>query len=221
MRTDPGNLLHEFHCTMVTPMSAETISALFSYGTAILGLFGTFYYGIKSTRLQRLLTRFAWSDVQHGVEILCKKVTAEFQPDIVLTLSVPGRIISSLMMIRSLRVSHDLGVITIANNVTDKLLKDYFVVKTSKFSVGIPKALLSFGKHKILIVDSAVVTGDLLFHVRSLLQEKGIPAENIRSAALIVTDFALQSGKACDYYWRAVRDAEYSLPWGNLSLRWY
>jgi hypoxanthine phosphoribosyltransferase len=202
-------------------MSAQIISTVFSYTTAILGLFGTFYYGIKSTRLQHLLTRFAWSDVQHGVDILCKKVTSDFRPDIVLTLSVPGRIISSLMMIRSLRVSHDVGVITITSNVTDKLLKNYFVIKTPKFSVGVPKALLSFRDHKILIIDSAVVTGDLLTRVRSLLMENGIAVENMRSAALIVTEFALQSGKACDYYWRVVRDAEYSLPWGNLSMRWY
>lgn len=204
-------------------MNTNDLLNYFSYVTTILGLFGTFFYGIKSTRLQTLIKQFAWNDVHHGADVLCKQVARDFQPDAVLTLSPPGRIISSLMMIRSLRVAGEFSAIAIGKNqnIPECVLQEYSVVKTTKFAIGIPNVIMSMDKHKILIVDSAVVTGDLLFQVKSFLNEHGILLDNVRTASLIVTEFAVQSGKSPDYSWRVVKDADYSLPWGNLSMPWY
>ncbi|HWT05651.1 MAG TPA: hypothetical protein VN224_07830 [Xanthomonadales bacterium] len=203
-------------------MHLDKIPDYLSYFIAVLGLAGTFYYGIRSTRLQKRLTRFTWNEVEHGINLLCEKVLKEFRPDVVLTISVPGKIISSLMMIRSLHVAIEYSALTLRSKAHENdVLKDHFMVRTQKFTLAVPKAVAHLKDKKILVVDSAVVTGDLLLEVMTLLREKGVPVENLKSASLIVTDFAIQAGKAPDFYWSSVKDTGYSLPWGNLSVSWY
>ncbi|HEV2818682.1 MAG TPA: hypothetical protein VGW40_15840 [Allosphingosinicella sp.] len=186
---------------------------------AILGLIGTFYYGLKSTRLERLLRTFTWEDIDAGVRVLLRKINRQGAPDAILTLSIPGQIISSLMMIHTLSPKAEYRSIRLdASSDPDKA--GLIVVRTSKFAVGISREIAKNKAGRVLIVDSAVITGDLLSETVLALVNAGIERERIVTAALLVTEFAIESEKGPDIYWQRIRDTSYRLPWGNLSGAW-
>lgn len=190
-----------------------------SYAVAVLGLIGTFYYGVKSTRLERLLRTFTWDDIDAGIRVLLRKVNRQGAPDVILTLSIPGQIVSSLMMIHTLSPKTEYRSIRldlIGNADKAKLV----IVRTAKFAVGIPREILASKTDRILIVDSAVITGDLLSETVSALVKAGIERTRIITASLLVTDFAIEGEKGPDIYWQRIRDTSYRLPWGNLSGAW-
>lgn len=190
-----------------------------SYAMAILGLIGTFYYGLKSTRLERLLRTFTWEDIDAGVRVLLRKINRQGAPDAILTLSIPGQIISSLMMIHTLSPKAEYRSIRLdASSDPDKA--GLIVVRTSKFAVGISREIAKNKAGRVLIVDSAVITGDLLSETVLALVNAGIERERIVTAALLVTEFAIESEKGPDIYWQRIRDTSYRLPWGNLSGAW-
>jgi hypoxanthine phosphoribosyltransferase len=190
-----------------------------SHAMAVVGLIGTFYYGIKSTRLQRLVRSFTWEDVDAGVRVLLRKVNRGGSPDVVLTLSIPGQIVSSLMMIHSLSPKTEYRAIRL--NSGDSVGKSKLIaIRTPKLSVGISREILANKTSRILIVDSAVITGDLLSKAVAALVNAGVERGRIVTATLLVTEFAIENEKGPDVYWQRVRDTNYRLPWGNLSGPW-
>ncbi len=190
-----------------------------SYAMAVVGLVGTFYYGVKSTRLEKLLRTFTWDDIDAGIRVLRRKVIRHGEPDTILTLSIPGQIISSLMMIHALSPKREYRSVmfSLDTEIDESRL---IVIRTAKFAVGIPSDIVSDATGRLLIVDSAVITGDLLSQTVAALVQAGMPRGRIVTASLLATDFAIESEKGPDIYWQRVRDTSYRLPWGNLSGTW-
>jgi len=205
---------------MVVTVITKQFLEYSSYAMAVLGLIGTFYYGVKATRLERLLRSFTWEDIDTGVRVLLRKVNRHGPPDVILTLSIPGQIISSLMMIHTLTPKTEYRAIRLDRHNNNLGKGKFIVIRTAKFAIGISREIVQDKTSRILIVDSAVVTGDLLSQTVSALVNAGIERKQIVSASLLATDFAIEGEKAPDIYWQRVRDTNYRLPWGNLSGAW-
>jgi hypoxanthine phosphoribosyltransferase len=193
-----------------------------SYALSILGLIGTFYYGRKSIVLQRRVHSFTWSEVEHGVDMISAHLRRRSAPfDAVLSLSPPGRIVANLIAIRALNPLVEFAAIPLRTDDRRHAHyeREFIPIVTGRFSIGIPKALLQNRKARVLVVDSGIVTGDLLRAVISELKNSGI--EELYSVSLIATEFAVSTGKGPDFYWKSVPSSDYSLPWGNLTNTWY
>src|SRR3990172_11059549 len=66
----------------------------------IIGLVVSVYYGIKSRRLEEKIRRFSWDDVSDAVEFIYKHGILEYKPNLILTVSMPGTIVASLVAAR-------------------------------------------------------------------------------------------------------------------------
>jgi hypothetical protein len=67
----------------------------------LIGAFGiivSIYYGIKSKRLESKIRRFEWRDIELGTEFIANRAIKIFNPDVILTVSMPGTIIASLIL---------------------------------------------------------------------------------------------------------------------------
>src|SRR5260221_12151740 len=72
-------------------------------GLAILSILGTvrtFYFGYRTTKLERIKNSLTWKDVQSGSLELLQKTDKIFHPDILLMTSGPGTIVASLAIIQ-------------------------------------------------------------------------------------------------------------------------
>lgn len=201
-------------------MAPEQLVEYSSYVIAVVGLFGTFYYGIKSTRLEKKLRTISWTDIDHGVEIISRKIKNTTLPEVILTMSIPGRIVSSLMLIRHLKPIEEHHAIALSQDFHLDAGR-YILVQTNKFKIGIPRTIENSKEKKLLILDSAVVTGDVLSQTIATLETAGFSRRNITTASLIATEFSIESQKGPDFHWLTIKDGHYSLPWGNLSIPWY
>jgi hypoxanthine phosphoribosyltransferase len=184
----------------------------------LVGLGGTLYFGLKSTKLQKRLRRFEWSDVEIGVKYLAKKAKTLPDPDIILTISAPGGIVASLFVIHRPELTPLYSGITLKKDDPRSLALqvDHHILATSKWRIAIPEALLRNKDSRVLVFDDAVVTGDAMSNVLNLLTERGFARAKVTTAALITTDAAIRSEKGPDLYWLNVSDFDVYLPWGHM-----
>lgn len=199
------------------------VLTIFSLLVGIAGLVGTIYFGIKSAKLERKVKRYSWHDVEHGVDFIRKQSFQNFLPDLIITVSIPGRIVADLLAIRSMDITPHYAGIPIKKDGSFPLemRSNERILKTSKYTVVLPNDIFKDTGKKLLILDSAVVTGDTLQNLISILIDNGFKKENIKSATLIATDLAIKSQKGPDYFCYSVPDTNYYLPWGNFTVAWY
>lgn len=127
-----------------------------------------------------------------------------------MTVSIPGRIIADLLSIRNIdNIPHYAGM-PIKND------SSAFVLETTKNKVALPKEIFRDTGKKLLIIDSAVVTGDTLQNLIKILIDNGFKKTNIKSASILATDLAIKSEKGLDYYYYTAFDTNYNMPWGKL-----
>lgn len=193
-----------------------------SIGLAILsvaGTAGTFYYGIKSNRLERERRKLSWDDLTVAALDLAQKVTKEFQPDLIYALSARGTAVS-LMALPELGCNLPLYVGLAEDEKHHKFCfrPDAFEqLKTTKWTLHVPVALFCNSKRKVLVVDDFVMSGDSLKAVVDLLVSKGFDQQNIKTAAIVSTRVAADAGKAPNFTWLNVPDANFYFPWGKAS----
>lgn len=198
-------------------MSAQAIITIILAAIGVAGTVGTFYFGLKSFRLERARNSFTWDDVETGALDILKRAEKDFRPHILLMVSGPGGIVTSLAMVRSGRYYP----------VYTAMLEDkrgplfpskpagYTEVSTQKWNIYLPNILSGENEKRVLIIDDCVMSGDLQAAVRRFLLDHGFAKQNIFFATLICSKIAMQSNKAPDIYWYLNPHGEFYFPWGS------
>lgn len=192
-------------------MDVPTVASL---ALSVLGLGGTAYYGHKSLKLEQRIRRYDWADIAFGVRKIGRTAFRDFQPDLMLSLSGPGSIVSNLILIDTVRYMPLYVGISERNPPPAGGCRPNYqrTVATSRWITYVPDDVFRFASQRILICDDCVITGDTLARLVALLVENGFPRENIRTASLFVTELALAAGLGPDVYWMKVQDSEFYLP---------
>ncbi len=183
----------------------------------LLGIIGTFYFGLKSLRLQRKLRRFDWKDVEAGIEELSRKIFNEFEPDAMLSLSGPGSIIANLLLTKTAKF------VPLYLGISRKIDADDFTfepqwsksIRTTRWKTYIPDEIFKLTDKKIVVIEDTVITGDTMTEIVRILTENGIKRENILTVALFTTELATTSNKGPDVYWFKLPESNFYLPWGK------
>ncbi|MCP4986379.1 MAG: hypothetical protein GY928_10055 [Colwellia sp.] len=190
----------------------------------VAGLGGTVYFGLKASQLKKEKNTIDWHKAELGVDQISREVESKYKPELILSMSVPGRIVADLFILRNLKILPHYTIYPIPTKDNPeflKLLPKHFVLETNKRKVAIPEVILKHKSRKLLVIDSAAVSGDTVEGLIGLLVNKGFPRENIFFVSLIATEAAVASKKKPDLYAYMVRDHKYRLPWGNFTNPWY
>ena len=94
-------------------------------------------------------------------------------------------------------------------------LSAYDFLETKRWGFGLPKVSYANPDQKILIVDDIVHSGDTLELTRRLLLNGGVPSDNIRTAALVVSESAVKNQNSPDFCWKRTHSTEFLFPWGK------
>ena len=197
-------------------MNSFTIIAT---AVGLLGSIGTFYFGLRTVRLERARIFFTWADVERGASDLLKSVDKVFQADVLLMTSGPPAIVGSIAMVQSDRyLPVYLGI---QEDKRGPLFacppSDHAIVATEKFNIYIPKTLCADTSKKVIIFQDCVISGDSLVGLVRFLEDAGFARNNICTASLVCSQIALDSGKGPDMHWYATPHSEFNFPWG----KWY
>ena len=192
------------------------ILTIISFAIGIIGTVGTIYFGLKSLRLEQRIRRFDWDDIGLGIKSISKDVFEEFKPDLLLSISGPGSIISNLLLAQTSNyVPLYVGVSRRLDEQVPRCTPNYrHKVTTSKWEIYIPDEIFKFTNRKVLICDDCVLSGDTLSGLVNVLTNNGFDRRNILTMALFVTELAISSNKGPDMYWFKVPDREFYMPCG-------
>ena len=183
----------------------------------VLGVIGTFYFGLKARGLRKEIRRFTWNDVHMAARNQIIEAIEKFHPEVIVTMAGPGAIVSNIAM---QEVKDYLPIFTIevrhpAAPEFPTELPEHYKISTSRWIYYVPKDIFSYKNCRVLLFDDCVVTGDTLQVIVNLLVEKGLSRNNILTSALVTTEMALDSGKAPDIYTYVVPDGNFYMPWGR------
>ncbi len=181
----------------------------------IIGVVVSVYYGIKSKRLEERIRRFSWDDVSDAIEYIYRHGILGYKPDLILTVSMPGTIVASLVAARK---GSYLPFFSSRPYPKRKAPSggDH-VVETTKWTIELPAEIFAHKDMRVLVIDGAVLTGDTLNSVSQYLTNNGFQRSKIKWATLVATDLAIQSGKGPDFYKFRVADPNVYLPWGRVQ----
>lgn len=203
-------------------MDTSTIVSIVSIIIGILGTVGTVYFGMKSLRLEQRIRRFDWDDISIGIKSLNNKIFHEFRPEIVLSISGPGSIISNLLLAQTSNYAPlYVGISKKVSESFDCLPNYKHSISTSKWITYIPDELFNFKNRRVLICEDCVLSGDTMSQLVNVLVNNGFRRENILTMSLFVTEVAISSNKGPDIYWYKLPDSEFYLPWGKSLGRGY
>lgn len=186
---------------------------------SVLGTVGTFYFGARSMRLERLKNSLTWKEVETGSLDLLRKAEATFKPDILLMTSGPGAIVASLAMIQARRF---FPIYTaILEDKRSALFqckpKGHIQLFTRKWVIHLPEQLCKEAAKRIMIIDDCVISGDVQTAVCEFLEKNGFPKKNIFFATLVCSQIAIDTNKAPDLHWYTNPHKDLFFPWG----RWF
>lgn len=68
-------------------MALEALVSIISSLFGIVGTVSSFHFQKKSKNVEKRLNRFTWHDIESGVNVLNKKISSNFEPEIVLCAS--------------------------------------------------------------------------------------------------------------------------------------
>jgi len=194
----------------------DPLSAV-SLALAVIGTAGTIYFGFKAQRLERRIRRFDWDDVLTGVKTVSKQVSRDSRPDLMLSVSGPGSIVSNLLLTEtSTHVPLYVAISQRADETQHPCRPHYRVtMQTTKWRTYIPDDVFAFKDKRILVCDDCVLSGDTMAALTKVLVDNGFERRNITTMALFVTDVARSANKAPDFFWFEVPDSDFYLPWGR------
>lgn len=192
----------------------------------IIGILGTalsaagIWLTVRCNKIAKKSKTIGWSQFQIAVKEFTKKIKKkDFDPDLIITPGQKGGIIAQLIVDElELTVPICTGFLLPVNSPIYKeksLNENYFVIKTSKWYVFLPKFIEYTKEQKILIVDDLVMSGDFLHDLTNMLVKLGYCEENIVSYSIATTDVAIMANKAPKYYWRKVEASDSYFPWGK------
>lgn len=202
------NELIDFLANSVFGQLLSFISVIFTIATTLVALIH-YFHSIKN---------FSWRKVKKG--ILClKNMVQEIDPDIIIALSGRGGIVVNLL-INELNNKYPVYTCILKS----KLQKEFSdpvgweKVSTSKWQIFIYPEILKMIDKRILIVDDISSSGETILSIRNILEQKGIPSDNIFSMALVSDKETHKNRHIPDYYWKMVNIDEYNVPWGKTII---
>lgn len=199
------------------------MDAIVSIISSIFGIIGTLlsvYFGRETRKIKTKLNRFYWSDIETGVDALVKRISKEYDPEIVLCSSNGASgIIANLYLVKN---DNYIPIIYGNQKKTGTEFpvsieeNSKYCFKTSKWEVYLSNDLEKYKDKRLLVIEDVVISGDTLEEELKVLKECGYSSKNIRTAALFVSGVALKSNKNPDFYWFELDDLTlYYYPWGR------
>lgn len=185
--------------------------------TSVAGVIATFYYGIKSTRLERQKKQLDYADLQTCANDLGMKIQKVVQPQVCFTPGLNGATFANLLVAEF----RDWVPVFVGNTFPIDARSDHPVagticqISTSRWRVHIPEELLEYTDCSILIIDDFAFSGDFLLRLKNFLLESGFQEDKVRSVCVATTKVAERSGKAPDFYWRLADNDDFYFPWGR------
>lgn len=188
------------------------------WGAGLIGLASTVFFGIENRKLNRRMRSVDWSDVVVWSRALGKRISKEFQPDIIYSTDARGGMIAAIMQdsMNSLNVSLSGTTIWKDQYQTPPDLKLFEMIDDKKVSVGVLKIKSNNDLKKVLIVDDLTVTGGNIERLREIFVKKlGFSAENVKTCTLLASETSIASKRAPDYYHHSCSSLDFDFPWGR------
>jgi hypoxanthine phosphoribosyltransferase len=162
---------------------------------------------------------YRWEDILPMINSLHRRITREYEPDVILTMSGPGGIAAMLMHSVDRKNVPIIYGTTFPQKQTDRdvfeevaVKSGYVLIETDKWRVYLPPLVTALAPGtRVLIFDDRVLSGATQLAATRCLTELGVEC---RRAALIVSSRAQDT----DWY-MAVSDSQFQFPWGNQDGR--
>lgn len=173
---------------------------------------------IRGNKMAKNSKTIDWTQLQTAAKFLAKRLKRDsFVPDIIISPGQKGGIIAQLLVdyldieipiYTGFLIPHD-------KKIGKEFCEDYLVIETTKWRVFLPKSLEITSNCSVLIVDDFVMSGDFLSKLRTELIHLKYFTSSIKSCSVAVTNVAIQTNKAPDYYWKKIDSEDSYFPWGK------
>lgn len=198
-------------------MNFQVIIGYSGFTVGLVGLGLAAWQALRAEQLARRVRSITWADLQVAAHKLAKQCERnKVRPSTIVAPSPLGGIVAEL--IRS-ELAPDcpilVGVIYSSNSKMPDSLHGFVKRVGPRWTVFVPNQnnkLWSVGY--VLIIDDFARTGETIKAVKDALIAQGASPEKLATAAVAVSDIALDNDRAPDFYWRAVHDINFSFPWG-------
>jgi hypoxanthine phosphoribosyltransferase len=207
-------------------MTPSTLELLSKIGTtlltilSVLGTVGTFYYGIKSIKLEKQKRSLDFEDLLASAGDIKSRISAsKFVPQIIFTPGLRGATFANILEdeFRTNTLPVIVGITFFEKDGLDFFPdpEGYELIESERWQLFIPKLLFAQTEKQLLIVDDFALTGDFLDKLKIKLLGYGFKLENIRTATIATTSVAIASRYAPDFYWHEANDDDFFFPWGK------
>lgn len=185
--------------------------------TGVFGIIYTWYLNKKSKELEKMNRSLSWAELQGGTYDLWKQFKGDYEPEVILAPNLRGGIIGHMIMDQyDTHIPVFVGLIFWRqNNGEIPPLPNHFEIRTGKWMLYIPKAIMDFKDKRLLIVDDFAMSGDTLAGVKQTLVDAGFNPDLIKTASLVTTKVAVANNKSADYKWKEAEDNNFYFPWGK------
>lgn len=202
------------------------MDAIISIIASIFGIVGTIssiYFQRKTKKIEAKMSKFDWQDIELGVEALCKEISSDFNPELILCASTgaAGIVANLFYLLSDKYIPVIYGSSKKRGNKFTVPVEDnrQYFYKTGKWETYVSNEIEKYKDRKILIIEDVVLSGDSLLEEKKLLVQCGYKEENIRAAAVFVSNIAISSKKEPDYYWFKLEESsKYYYPWGRTII---
>lgn len=194
-------------------VSLSSVVGFAGLALTVVGLVLTMY----SIGIENQIRTLSWSDMQSAAKYIAKKTRREFMPDYMITPGQKGGIFAYLI---SEYYPHEMPIVTgymiSRHEESPSISDDNFLIENHKWYVVLPKEILQWTDRKVLIVDDCVMGGVFMGKLKQILFDSGYSPDNVRTCAIVTSQFAVNQERAPDYYWKeAVSD--FFFPWGRAN----
>lgn len=161
----------------------------------------------------------SWKEINNiGIPCLAKKVT-ELEPDVIVTLSGRGGIVTNLV-ITELNNKYPVYTCILKNRIQKTFYKpqDWKMIRTSKWNIFLCPNIYNMLYKRILIMDDITSSGETIEEIIKELVKNGISMDNIFSMALVADKETHKNKHIPDFYYKIVNIDEYTVPWGKTII---
>lgn len=212
-------------------MVSLDIGTMIGIVIGILGLVAAIVAAVDSRRqAQKYQAEFqksrtiTWDELRQGSNSLRKEIEKNFRPTAIFTPCRRGASIANLMYDNQENILLYVGIridkrLPGAAQMATPPTNDWRVADTGKYYHYIPNSLVNLlvkeKTARLLILDDYTQTGDSLARITNFLKENGAEPSNLKTAAMVCHDSAIQGNKAPDFYWRNTDKSDFLFPWGK------
>lgn len=184
---------------------------------SVVGVAGTFYFGLQYRRLAQQRYRFSWADIEQGSRSIANSCLRRFKPEAVLTFVGPGSVIANLAFVYARKFVPGYLVSDFPTNssASQNLTDTHILAQTGKWQLWIPKAFLKFANRRVSILHDSCISGTGIASVIEVLIANGFERDRIKVGCLVCTKAARDAGLAPDHHAFLVENNDFHYPWGK------